>query len=363
MKKLLLLGAFFTAAAALASEDGITVRANGLDQFDGELIEIGYSDPRTDAGFEVLGIAVIQDGEATMSIPLSEPLLIELNLLAGEFADEFRVRGIVEPGGEHELLWDSAAAALDFSGGHYDDLISSALDEPGEAATESLRSIYLNYEDPVARLLALRAAWQDGEDEEQVKVMEELESLLGENMTLRLLKVFIAKRVEELAEAIRDFTALDLEGEEVRLFDVVSENNYTLVEFWASWCGPCIAEIPHLKAAYQRFNAQGFEIVAFNLDDDREAWRKASEEDYNIEWLNVSDELAFESPVAEMYRVNAIPASFLVRNDGVTVGRNLRGKNLELRIEKLLEEDAGKEEASEKHGRNVAGEPVDAGNP
>lgn len=347
MKKLLLVGLCFSVSVALAAESNITVTASGLDRFDGELIEIGYSDPRTDAGFEVLGIAFIQDGDATMKIPLSEPLLIELNLLAGEAADRFKVRGIVEPGGEHEVLWDSSTDSLAFSGGNYDEMIRTALDEPGEAATESLRAIYLKYEDPVARLLALRAAWQDGEDEEQVKVMEELESLLGENTTLQLLKVFTAKRVEDLAAAIRDFTALDLAGEEVRLFDVMSQNKYTLVEFWASWCGPCIAEIPHLKAAYKRFNDQGFEILAFNLDDDREAWRQASEEDYNIEWLNVSDELAFESPVAEMYRVNAIPASFLVSTDGVTVGRNLRGKNLEYRLEELLKEAAAREEAAE----------------
>ena len=347
MKRLLLLGLCLSASATLAAESDITVTASGLDQFEGELIEIGYSDPRKDAGFEVLGIAVIKDGDATMKIPLSEPLLIELNLLAGKSADEFRVRGIVEPGSEHQVLWDSSTDALAFNGGRYDELIRGALAEPGEAATESLRSIYLKYEDPVARLLALRAAWQDGEDEEQVKVMEELESLLGENTTLTLLKVFTAKRVEDLAEAIRDFTALDLAGEEIRLFDVMSRNKYTLVEFWASWCGPCIAEIPHLKAAYKRFNEQGFEILAFNLDDDREAWRKASEDDYNIEWLNVSDELAFESPVAEMYRVNAIPASFLVRTDGVTVGRNLRGPNLEYRLEELLKEAAAEASAEE----------------
>ena len=190
--------------------------------------------------------------------------------------------------------------------------------------------------------------------------MEELESMLGENTTLQLLKVFTAKRVQDLADAIRDFTALDLAGEEIRLFDVMSRNNYTLVEFWASWCGPCIAEIPHLKAAYKRFKDQGFEILAFNLDDDREAWRKASEEDYNIEWLNVSDELAFESPVAEMYRVNAIPASFLVRKDGVTVGRNLRGNNLELRIEELLKQNAAEEEDAETSSEDSVDAPIDA---
>ncbi len=353
MHKSLLLALLFASSSALAAESNTTVTANGLGQFDGELIEIGYSDPRTDAGFEVLGIAVIQDGEAAMEIPLSEPLLIELNLLAGEARDGFKVSGIVEPGGEHKLLWDSSDDSLAFKGRDYDSLIRSALDEPGEAAALSLRSIYTEYDDPVARLLALRAAWQDGEDEEQVEVMEELETQFGESLTLTLLKVFTAKRVEELAQAIRDFTALDLQGEEIRLFDVMSNNKYTLVEFWASWCGPCIAEIPHLKAAYERFREQGFEILAFNLDDDREAWRQASEDDYNIEWLNVSDELAFDSPVAEMYRVNAIPASFLVRTDGVTVGRNLRGKNLEYRLEELLKQEAA-EEATEEDSGNLS---------
>lgn len=356
MKRLLFHVLVFTAGfavgfainTALAAESNITVTASGLDKFEGELIEIGYTDPRTNAGFEVLGIAIIQDGEATMRIPLSEPLLIELNLLAGAKADEFRVRGIAEPGGEHEVLWDSATDALTFSGGDYNEMIRAALDEPGEAASESLRVIYLGYEDPVARLLALRAAWQDGEDEEQVKVMEELESLLGENLTVRLLKVFTAERVEELAAAIRDFTAKDLSGEEIRLFDVVARNKFTLVEFWASWCGPCIAEIPHLKAAYEHFREQGFEILAFNLDDEREAWRQASEDDYNIEWLNVSDELAFDSPVARMYRVNAIPASFLVSTGGVTVGRNLRGNDLQLRLEELFKEEATRAAAAEK---------------
>ena len=335
MKRLAIL-ALCGVASATAVENNITITASGLDQFEGELIELGYSDPRSEAGFEVLGIAVIQDGDATLNIPVAEPMQIELNLLAGEPKEGLRTRGIVEPGARHQLRWDNDAGALAFSGGSYDRLISGALAEPEETVAESLRSIYLTYEDPVARLLALHAAWQDGEDEEQVAVMAELESLLGASPTIELLKGLSEKRAAEIARAIKDFTAMNLAGEEVRLADVLGQNKYTLVEFWASWCGPCIAEIPHLKSAYERFNKQGFEILAFNLDDDREAWRQASEDDYDIQWLNVSDELAFESPVARMYRVNAIPASFLVSADGKTVGRHLRGGELEYRLEELL---------------------------
>ncbi len=335
MKRLAIL-ALCGVASATAVESNITVTASGLDQFEGELIELGYTDPRSEAGFEVLAIAVIQDGDATLSVPVSEPMQVELNLLAGEPKEGLRARGIVEPGASHQVRWDSDVGALAFSGGSYDRLISGALAEPEETVAESLRSIYLKYEDPIARLLALHAAWQDGEDEEQMAVMAELESLLGASPTIELLKGLSEKRAAEIARAIKDFTAMNLAGEEVRLADVLGQNKYTLVEFWASWCGPCIAEIPHLKSAYERFNDQGFEILAFNLDDDREAWRQASEDDYDIQWLNVSDELAFESPVAQMYRVNAIPASFLVSSDGKTVGRHLRGGDLEYRLEELL---------------------------
>ena len=95
-----------------------------------------------------------------------------------------RVRGIVEPGGRHELAWDADTSALVFTGGRYEELIGSALAEPGEAATESLKVIYRRFDDPVARLMALRIAWLDGEDEEQMAIMAELESLLGDNRHL-----------------------------------------------------------------------------------------------------------------------------------------------------------------------------------
>lgn len=330
-------------AGTASAQDGIVVDAAGLDPFEAARIELGYSDPRSDTGFEILATAVVRDGKATLETGLREVMQAEIRLPDAGPAGGLRVRAIVEPGARHELAWDADRSALAFSGGPYEELISSALAEPGEAATESLKVIYRDFDDPVARLMALRNAWLDGEDEEQTAILAELESLLGESRTFGLLRALAVQRAAGLAQAVMGITAVNLAGEEVRLADVLAENRYTLLEFWASWCAPCFAEIPYLQAAYERFGEEGFEILAFNLDDEPEDWREASGDRYAIPWLNVTDGLAFESPVANLFRINAIPASFLLASDGATIARDLRGESLELRLGELLDAAASDE--------------------
>ena len=331
------LGSLAMAAYAVAPTTETTVKAVGLDAYEGEIIEFGYSDPRQAGGFEVLDLALIENGEATLRADLDTPLDAEFVVVTDEGP---RAPGIVEPGGSHALNADGAA--MTFSGGNYQTLIGSV---EADAVGERLRDIYRNHDDPLARVLALRRAWKDRsgawretEDEEQMAVLAELDQALGGNLSIDLINAVIDSRDEASAKAIRDFTAFNLAGEEVRLRDVLRENKYTLVEFWASWCGPCIAEIPHLQEAYERFRSNGFEILAVNLDDDPENWRIASEEDYDINWLNVSDNQAFGSPVAKLYRVKAIPANFLVSTEGKTVARRLRGTNVSETLEDLLSE-------------------------
>lgn len=316
------------------------VEAIGLSGYEGEVIEFGYADPRQAGGFEVLDLALIENGKATMRTDLDVPLGAEFVVVVD---DGPRAQGIVEPGGRHELAVDGSA--LRFSGGGYQALIGSMPESPDAQEADRLRGIYEEHEDPQARVLALRhawkdrtGAWRDTEDPEQIAVLAELEAILGENLSIDLINAVIDSRDEAAAKAIKDFTAFNLAGEEVRLRDVLRENRYTLLEFWASWCGPCIAEIPHLKEAYDRFRARGFEILAVNLDDEAEKWRVASEEDYDINWLNVSDNKAFGSPVAKLYRVRAIPANFLVSTEGKTVARHLRGAGVSDTLADLLDE-------------------------
>ena len=113
-------------ASATSVEDNITPTAIGLDQFEGELIELGDFDPPSDAGFEVLDIAVIKAGDATLSIPVSEPMHVKLNLLAVERMEGLRARVFLQPAFSHQLRRDNAADALALMGWRYDPLLTAA---------------------------------------------------------------------------------------------------------------------------------------------------------------------------------------------------------------------------------------------
>jgi len=107
-----------------------------------------------------------------------------------------------------------------------------------------------------------------------------------------------------------------------------------LLEFWASWCGPCRAENPELIRAYQSYNPQGFEIFAVSLDERKESWIQAIDED-QLDWIHVSDLLGTENKARLTYGVNGIPDNFLIDQNGVIVARNLRGKELEEQLGEL----------------------------
>ena len=148
-----------------------------------------------------------------------------------------------------------------------------------------------------------------------------------------------AKRAEErrrfaVGADIRDFTADTLEGEAVSLAQVRANSRLVLLEFWASWCGPCRVEIPHMKEAYDRFRDKGFEIVSFTIDEDREAWEEASDEE-NLPWINLGMGPEAEAPIA--YNVTGVPKNYLVDSGtGDIVAKDLRGHKLDEKLEELL---------------------------
>jgi len=131
-----------------------------------------------------------------------------------------------------------------------------------------------------------------------------------------------------------DFTANDPEGKPIRFYENLK--GYTLVDFWASWCGPCRRENPNIVAAYKEFHDKGFNIVGISLDKKKENWIKGIQDD-NLTWLHVSDLLFWNSAVAKLYGIRAIPGNYLVDSNGIIVAKNLQGEELQSTLKSLLE--------------------------
>ncbi len=139
----------------------------------------------------------------------------------------------------------------------------------------------------------------------------------------------------EVGETAPDFTAPSINGSDVTLSEEVSKNNVTLLDFWAAWCRPCRVENPNLVRLYKSYNKDGFDIIGVSLDRTKEQWEQAVEDD-NLLWTQVSNLNFWNDPIARRYSIRAIPQSFLINKEGVVIGKNLRGNDLEESIKFAL---------------------------
>ncbi len=127
-------------------------------------------------------------------------------------------------------------------------------------------------------------------------------------------------------EVAPDFVQKTPTGEDLKLSDL--RGKIVLVDFWASWCGPCRRENPHVKKLYEKYNHRGFEVLGVSLDRTKASWERAIKQD-GLEWEHVSDLKGWKNEVAKMYSVSSIPHTILLDQEGRIIARKLRSPQLE----------------------------------
>lgn len=169
--------------------------------------------------------------------------------------------------------------------------------------------------------------------------MEEMYNAMPENVKASIYGVKIKDKIELLNSVAVGKTAPDftLNTPEETPFSLSSlKGKVVVIDFWASWCGPCRRENPHMVELYKEVNERGVEFLGVSLDKDKDKWLKAIEDDGLI-WKHVSDLKYWNSEAAKMYGISGIPATVLLDQNGVIVAKNLRSAELKVEIEKLLQ--------------------------
>ena len=149
----------------------------------------------------------------------------------------------------------------------------------------------------------------------------------------RTLEKLAASKKGQAGVKVTDFTQNDLNGTPFTLSSL--RGKYVLVDFWASWCGPCRAESPNLVKAYEQLKNKNFEVVGVSLDENKGAWEAAVKKD-GLPWIQVCDMKGWKNDVAMLYGVNSVPQNFLIDPNGVIIARDLRGEGLTEKLSVLI---------------------------
>ena len=364
MKKLLSLAALALMLCVAACQNGgykITGTVNGSQDGDTVVLISKQND--------TLQTAVIQGGKFVMEGVQDSAQLCYLLWKSNEDPDQIIGAAMALENGSITLKLDTAEnVPSEVTGTPANDALT-ALNKKEQAINEEARTIFAVLSDTAATAEAQADANKKLEGlQEKAKelymqfVKENINNIAGQSYFVQYASLFddefvigqlaampesaikgdlatLKENYEQKAatavgQEFKDIKAATPEGGELSVSEVAATAKVLLIDFWASWCGPCRAEMPNVKAANEKFHPQGFEIIGVSLDSDAEAWKKAIA-DLGMTWPQISDLQGWDCEGAATYVVRAIPATVLIK-DGKIVARDLRGEKLAEKVEELL---------------------------
>jgi peroxiredoxin len=222
-------------------------------------------------------------------------------------------------------------------------LLQTKNDKQIEALNNMLKEFINNSPSPAASLYALGIASQTIPTE-QLKPMVDAEAKkFPEHAGLAKIKSMMAVSAPAANPTANNYALLNQQAPDLTMNDVNGKplsvssfkGKYLLIDFWASWCGPCRAENPNVVAAYNRFKDKNFTILGVSLDQDKAAWQKAIQKD-NLTWNHMSDLKQWESAAVTAYGFDGIPFNVLVDPSGKIIASSLRGEELEKKLAEVL---------------------------
>ena len=266
-------------------------------------------------------IAVTMTAQAQTTIDPYQPMMDAFDKQAEKIMNEFKAIQEKDPKGE---LPESKEKAR---------ILSERLDSLGDAQLEFIKEIIRdNKENDLPVKYIKDAMYQLGY--EGLKEALDPKASYYRNPELDIPKKLLAN-YEKRRPGIQfhELTMNDVNDQEVKLSQWVGKGNYVLVDFWASWCGPCRREMPYVIAAYEQYQGKGFDVVGVSLDQKKEAWINAIQQ-MGMRWQQMSDLKGWKCAAVDAYGVTSIPSNILVDPTGKIVAMDLRGKKL---LDKLKE--------------------------
>ncbi|MDR0412284.1 MAG: TlpA family protein disulfide reductase [Dysgonamonadaceae bacterium] len=224
----------------------------------------------------------------------------------------------------------------------WDDRAKAQFEEECESQYEKVKAGYArffekNINDSTAQRIFSTSKWARRLSQEQ---MEGILAAAGNAFRETELYKMHSERLYNMKTStpgnpFKDIVSKNPQGNGIKLSDYAGKGKYVLLDFWASWCPPCRAEMPRLVELYNRYKGADFEIVGYSLDKDNEAWKKGIEQ-LNMTWPQLSDCAFWDSPAVKSYAVQSIPCILLIGPDGKIIERGLTGEDLSGKLKALL---------------------------